>query len=286
MAVGWAALILGMVLMVLMPRALYVYLPFLLAAFLQAVRLLFGHCFVHGVLLLLCVCVSAPALGRQGAQNKPLRLPDPSTAANARRQALQSFAALSAKPIAPSGLSGALPQTTQTNRAVQDSAATHEGVPDASRTFGNLGFESGLDGWRFSGEKVSAAAVASPVSEGLRSLKLEGRWDGWGWNNLHQSVWCDAGDTIEVSGKIFIRRLETTGSWLLAGFKLESWDGNDAMERTVDLHGGGGVWIDISFRTAIRRAGMHVLRCLVCGGESGASAVEVYFDDIRVKRTS
>lgn len=75
--IGWVSVVIAMVLILHAPRAAYAYLPFLVTGLLVGIRLLLGSRAFHGVVLLLCVCVSAPALAQRGLQWQPpwLRAP-------------------------------------------------------------------------------------------------------------------------------------------------------------------------------------------------------------------
>lgn len=266
--IGWAAGVLGVILIIISPRAVYASLPFLVTALAMGIRLMLGHYLLHGSVLLLCVFISAPTLALQRLQPRPASPPNPAV-----------VTAMDVRNVVPTKASERPGQSAAPIRVAAD-------VAPQERSLENLGFESGMPPWLFHGDSVEVTLTTSPVAEGLQSLKMEGRWEGWGWNNVYQSFRCEAGERITISGRVFVRRLDTTGLWLVAGIKLESSDGTDAEERTLDPRSSAGGWVDLEIRTTIRRTGEYVLRCLVCGGEGGSSTAVVYFDDLRVERAA
>lgn len=308
--VGWATGILGIVLLVHEPRVIYASAPFLAVALGMGLRLMLRHHLVHGLALLLCICISAPALARQVMQSKRSADPPEQTAsASGSIEALGAIAmdggrdvvlrpipvppapfAVPAQPPPSPVAEEERPAVARKEATLDDLATGREGsfswneTAAANRSPENLGFESGMAPWMFHGDSVEVSLTTSPVVEGLQSLKMEGRWEGWGWNNAFQSFWCEAGEEVTVTGRIFLRRLDTTGLWLVAGIKLEAADGSDARESTLDPRSAAGGWADLKIQTTISRSGEHVLRCLVCGGAEGSSSAVVYFDDLRLER--
>ena len=63
--VGWICVIVGIVLEVLLPRAIFAYLPFFIGSFAMSMVLLVNRRFLHALVLLLCTSISAPLLTHQ-----------------------------------------------------------------------------------------------------------------------------------------------------------------------------------------------------------------------------
>ena len=62
--VGWICVIVGVLLAVLIPRAVMAFAPFFLGAFIMGVMLLVSGRVLHGIVLLLCTCIPPPLLMR------------------------------------------------------------------------------------------------------------------------------------------------------------------------------------------------------------------------------
>jgi len=62
--VGWICVVVGVLLAILVPRAVMAYIPFFLGAFMMGIMLLVSGRVLHGIVLLLCTCVPPPLLMR------------------------------------------------------------------------------------------------------------------------------------------------------------------------------------------------------------------------------
>lgn len=63
--VGWVCVVVGVVLELLLPRALLVYLPFFIGSFLMGLVLFANGRVIHAAILLLCTCIPPPLLMHQ-----------------------------------------------------------------------------------------------------------------------------------------------------------------------------------------------------------------------------
>jgi hypothetical protein len=63
--VGWICIIVGIVLEVLLPRAVFAYLPFFVGSFIMGIVLMVNRRLVHAAVLLLCTSISPPLLMQQ-----------------------------------------------------------------------------------------------------------------------------------------------------------------------------------------------------------------------------
>jgi hypothetical protein len=341
--IGWTAAMLSTVLVFLLPGEFLVYVPFLFAALIMAIQLLFRTSVLHGLALILCTCISAPALAwqelhrqvpdlqsfvwrghstersgpAQTETSEPMRAAGESRAAASRVVSVPSVesdalvgesdddpTAILARNVpamtsngeapphsSPKVLAEARLDDITTNRRYHASwdngpSFDYVQVAGSESTLLNGGFEAGLMPWSSRSEHAAVTLATDSCSEGRQSLKMQGSWGDWGWNETSQAVFLKEGETVEISARVLVSRLDTSGEWLVAGIKFESSDGGDAAERVVDSHSPMGGWIDLKFQTTARVTGLYTLRCLLCGGRNGYSTVEVYFDDLQLRKLS
>ena len=62
--VGWICVVVGVLLAILVPKAVLAFIPFFLGAFMMGVMLLVSGRVLHGIVLLLCTCIPPPLLMR------------------------------------------------------------------------------------------------------------------------------------------------------------------------------------------------------------------------------
>ncbi len=146
------------------------------------------------------------------------------------------------------------------------------------------GFESGgLSAWDTGCDDLTASVQAAVADVGDYALEMAGTFDGWSWNQVYQLLTLTNGDVIHARARINVEELNTTGSWVVAGIKLEKDGGGYGVEDVIQANTNSTGWQDLSFVSApITNSGLYIFRCMICG--YGAATCTVYFDDILVWR--
>lgn len=145
-------------------------------------------------------------------------------------------------------------------------------------------FERGdLDAWSVGTDHLAADVTTSRAKEGTCSLRLNGSWQGWSFNQASQGFYLPSGAVVRAGGWLWIEDFSNSAGWAVAGLKLERQGGGASFERCYDQGGPRGQWLNLGFDALITNAGVYDLRCMVCGDVgSGSAAADVYFDDIQL----
>jgi hypothetical protein len=165
---------------------------------------------------------------------------------------------------------------------------------------GDMGFESGSleapvqEYWSTGLDDLGAGVSDLRAYDGDYSARLRG--DGWhtngglnmwSFNNIYQPIQCASGDTVYVTGRVYIASLKqhaTATNWLRCGIKFEAPGGDDT-EQYVDMTSSTGVWHNLSFtRTFTSSSGVENLRLFVMGYD--CTGADVFFDKVQVASTN
>ena len=147
----------------------------------------------------------------------------------------------------------------------------------------NMGFEYGsLSGWTPGADDLSIAASSTRVYEGLYSARMQGNWSGWSWNSLVQEIPCVSGETMHVTGRVFINSFINGGSdWVLCGAKMECTNGTGtASEQTFNESSTTGIWYTVDFYRTMTYDGTE--RLLLFTGGTDCDSADIFFDDWKV----
>ncbi|MFH0954221.1 MAG: glucan biosynthesis protein [Verrucomicrobiota bacterium] len=153
----------------------------------------------------------------------------------------------------------------------------------------NMGFEAGsLAGWAWGGDHLTIAADNTKAYSGSFSARMSGSgWSGWSWNNIQQEVPCVSGETLRVTGKMFIGRLTTTTSnQPYCGIKMESTNdiGRTSTGVEFTVTASTGVWLNVAFERVAPVTGTERLLLWVAGND--CSGADVFFDALAVASTN
>ncbi len=196
-----------------------------------------------------------------------------------------SKSAASASGYVEVALSGAV--ATSAVWSVTNRTWTYFNLGAASFGVSDGGFESGtLDAWTKGFDSLVVLVQGVTKDQGLYALKMLGSWHGWNFNQAYQTFNLQAGDLIEVRGRINVKQLQATAGWAVAGLKLEQESGPFTAESVVNASTNNTGWKDLVFTATVPSSGMYDLRCMVCGDvtSNGTGNAEVYFDQISLKK--
>lgn len=149
----------------------------------------------------------------------------------------------------------------------------------------NGGFESGrIQPWTVGADNLTVALSHDTAYNGDYSLRFEGEWTGWSWNQSIQIFTLQAGDTLKGRARVNAASLTKTDptGWAVAGIKLEQEGGPDNWEAAIHASTNNTGWVDLQFTASITNSGTYVFRCMVAGqAASGSIDADIYFDDVR-----
>ena len=150
----------------------------------------------------------------------------------------------------------------------------------------NGGFEAGdTTGWFIGTDDLNATVTSARAFSGVNSLRLNGSWSGWSWNQAAQAFFFSSGDVVRAKGKIYLADLERSSGWVVAGLKIESSDGRSGFEHVYNQSSPEGQWLDLELTAVITNSAKYDLRCMVCGDVGGGAALaDVYFDAIEISK--
>lgn len=148
----------------------------------------------------------------------------------------------------------------------------------------NGSFETGdTSGWFVGTDDLSATVTSARASAGTKSLRLNGSWNGWSWNQAAQAFFFTSGDVVRAKGRVYLADLERTAGWVVAGLKLESVDNKSQFEHSYNNTSPEGQWLNLDITAVITNSAKYELRCMVCGDVgSGTALADVYFDAIEI----
>ena len=157
----------------------------------------------------------------------------------------------------------------------------------------NMSFETGgLHGWAVGTDHLQAGASPYRTWDGIYSCRMTGSWaqagqsNVWSWNCVAQEISCLEGEVLRVQGRIYIAHLENAGTnWIRCGIKMESTNKIGRTSSGQEFDGRHtGVWINVDFERTAPVTGTDRLLLWVAGYDG--SAVDVFFDDLRVMSTN
>ncbi|NCC52314.1 MAG: hypothetical protein EOM20_14005 [Spartobacteria bacterium] len=152
----------------------------------------------------------------------------------------------------------------------------------------NMSFETGdILGWASGADHLDIYASDLHSYDGDYAVRMTGTFSGWSWNNAQQEIPCISGEVLQVSGRVYINAFTRGGANpLVCGVKMESTNdvGRTFSYREFDDTSTTGTWLSFSFERLAPVDGTDRLILYVAGED--ASAMDVFFDDIKVGSTN
>ncbi len=153
----------------------------------------------------------------------------------------------------------------------------------------NLSFETGnVLGWASAADHLSIWADSARAYDGTYSAHMQGSgWTGWSWNNLMQEMVCVSGETLHVTGRVYIKSLQKNGSsWVACGIKMESTNTVGRTSSGVEFNETSttGSWLAVDFNRTAPVTGTDRL-LLWTGGNDGTN-LDVFFDNLVITSTN